>query len=164
MIGYSSALTSVLTFLVQFFTDPIQWSTDQVLHWVLWVLKEFGISDINVNALSIPGRDLCQISQEDFFQRVPRGEILWSHLELLRKCKKPFQKSYKFCYCIWVDGKLAYKNWPHRYLFLTWRMLSIQYFVYFPYCGYCSSCLCTPNRLTKLTEYAEKNISTTSYD
>ncbi|XP_073473182.1 GA-binding protein alpha chain [Lithobates pipiens] len=65
--------------------DPIQWSTDQVLHWVLWVLKEFGISDINVNALSIPGRDLCQISQEDFFQRVPRGEILWSHLELLRK-------------------------------------------------------------------------------
>ncbi|KAM5180131.1 GA-binding protein alpha chain [Mantella aurantiaca] len=65
--------------------DPIQWSTDQVLHWVLWVMKEFGISDINVNALSIPGRELCQISQEDFFQRVPRGEILWSHLELLRK-------------------------------------------------------------------------------
>ncbi|KAM9320824.1 GA-binding protein alpha chain [Gastrophryne carolinensis] len=65
--------------------DPVQWSTDQVLHWVLWVMKEFGITDINVNALSIPGRELCQIGQEDFFQRVPRGEILWSHLELLRK-------------------------------------------------------------------------------
>ncbi|XP_075053223.1 GA-binding protein alpha chain [Mixophyes fleayi] len=65
--------------------DPLQWSTDQVLHWVLWVMKEFGMTDINVNALSIPGRELCQISQEDFFQRVPRGEILWSHLELLRK-------------------------------------------------------------------------------
>ncbi|XP_040279143.1 GA-binding protein alpha chain [Bufo bufo] len=65
--------------------DPLQWSTDQVLHWVLWVMKEFGMTDINVNALSVPGRELCQISQEDFFQRVPRGEILWSHLELLRK-------------------------------------------------------------------------------
>ncbi|KFZ59628.1 GA-binding protein alpha chain, partial [Antrostomus carolinensis] len=55
--------------------DPVQWSTDQVLHWVVWVMKEFSMTDIDLNALS----------QEDFFQRVPRGEILWSHLELLRK-------------------------------------------------------------------------------
>uniref|UniRef100_A0A8C5MRV1 GA-binding protein alpha chain n=2 Tax=Leptobrachium leishanense TaxID=445787 RepID=A0A8C5MRV1_9ANUR len=65
--------------------DPLQWSTDQVLHWVLWVMKEFCMTDINVNALGINGGDLCNLSQEDFFQRVPRGEILWSHLELLRK-------------------------------------------------------------------------------
>ncbi|NWT60173.1 GABPA protein, partial [Erythrocercus mccallii] len=65
--------------------DPVQWSTDQVLHWVVWVMKEFSMTDIDLNALSIPGRDLCNLSQEDFFQRVPRGEILWSHLELLRK-------------------------------------------------------------------------------
>ncbi|NXO44041.1 GABPA protein, partial [Locustella ochotensis] len=66
--------------------DPVQWSTDQVLHWVVWVMKEFSMTDIDLNGLSIPGRDLCNLSQEDFFQRVPRGEILWSHLELLRKC------------------------------------------------------------------------------
>ncbi|XP_061214970.1 GA-binding protein alpha chain isoform X2 [Neopsephotus bourkii] len=65
--------------------DPVQWSTDQVLHWVVWVMKEFSMTDIDLNALSIPGRELCSLSQEDFFQRVPRGEILWSHLELLRK-------------------------------------------------------------------------------
>uniref|UniRef100_A0A493STE8 GA-binding protein alpha chain n=4 Tax=Anatidae TaxID=8830 RepID=A0A493STE8_ANAPP len=65
--------------------DPVQWSTDQVLHWVVWVMKEFSMSDIDLNALSIPGRELCSLTQEDFFQRVPRGEILWSHLELLRK-------------------------------------------------------------------------------
>ncbi|XP_008945110.1 PREDICTED: GA-binding protein alpha chain, partial [Merops nubicus] len=65
--------------------DPVQWSTDQVLHWVLWVMKEFSMTDIDLNALSIPGRELCSLSQEDFFLRVPRGEILWSHLELLRK-------------------------------------------------------------------------------
>ncbi|NWU18551.1 GABPA protein, partial [Cephalopterus ornatus] len=67
--------------------DPVQWSTDHVLHWVVWVMKEFSMTDINLCTLSIPGRELCSLSQEDFFQRVPRGEILWSHLELLRKCK-----------------------------------------------------------------------------
>ncbi|NXN53113.1 GABPA protein, partial [Rynchops niger] len=65
--------------------DPVQWSTDQVLHWVVWVMKEFSMTDVDLNALGIPGRELCSLSQEDFFQRVPRGEILWSHLELLRK-------------------------------------------------------------------------------
>ncbi|NXY44720.1 GABPA protein, partial [Ceuthmochares aereus] len=70
--------------------DPVQWSTDQVLHWVVWVMKEFSMTDIDLNSLSIPGRELCSLSQEDFFQRVPRGEILWSHLELLRKCMGVF--------------------------------------------------------------------------
>ncbi|NXT37955.1 GABPA protein, partial [Pelecanoides urinatrix] len=70
--------------------DPVQWSTDQVLHWVVWVMKEFSMTDIDLSALSIPGRELCSLSQEDFFQRVPRGEILWSHLELLRKCMGDF--------------------------------------------------------------------------
>ncbi|KAF1652638.1 GA-binding protein alpha chain, partial [Aptenodytes patagonicus] len=70
--------------------DPVQWSTDQVLHWVVWVMKEFSMTDIDLNALNIPGRELCSLSQEDFFQRVPRGEILWSHLELLRKCMGDF--------------------------------------------------------------------------
>ncbi|NXE52218.1 GABPA protein, partial [Casuarius casuarius] len=70
--------------------DPVQWSTDQVLHWVVWVMKEFSMTDIDLNALSIPGRELCSLNQEDFFQRVPRGEILWSHLELLRKCMGDF--------------------------------------------------------------------------
>ncbi|XP_006758814.1 PREDICTED: GA-binding protein alpha chain [Myotis davidii] len=65
--------------------DPIQWSTDQVLHWVVWVMKEFSMTDIDLSTLNISGRELCSLNQEDFFQRVPRGEILWSHLELLRK-------------------------------------------------------------------------------
>uniref|UniRef100_V9KTE6 GA-binding protein alpha chain n=1 Tax=Callorhinchus milii TaxID=7868 RepID=V9KTE6_CALMI len=65
--------------------DPIQWSTDQVLHWAVWVMKEFAMIDVDVKDLNLPGKDLCSLSQEDFLQRVPKGEILWSHLELLRK-------------------------------------------------------------------------------
>ncbi|NWU36327.1 GABPA protein, partial [Hylia prasina] len=83
--------------------DPVQWSTDQVLHWVVWVMKEFSMTDIDLNALSIPGRDLCNLSQEDFFQRVPRGEILWSHLELLRKCIAVWGFLGGFCVCVSVQ-------------------------------------------------------------
>uniref|UniRef100_A0A8C9TY51 GA-binding protein alpha chain n=1 Tax=Scleropages formosus TaxID=113540 RepID=A0A8C9TY51_SCLFO len=65
--------------------DPVQWSADQVIHWALWVMKEFSMVDVDVAGIHIPGRELCSFSQEEFLQRVPHGEILWSHLELLRK-------------------------------------------------------------------------------
>ncbi|KAF5896367.1 GA-binding protein alpha chain, partial [Clarias magur] len=65
--------------------DPVQWTADQVIHWAVWVMKEFNIEEIEVGGIHIPGRQLCAFSQEEFLQRVPNGEILWSHLELLRK-------------------------------------------------------------------------------
>ncbi|KAH0624889.1 hypothetical protein JD844_032772 [Phrynosoma platyrhinos] len=33
--------------------DPVQWSTDQVLHWVVWVMKEFSMTDIDLNTLNV---------------------------------------------------------------------------------------------------------------
>ncbi|KAJ8253223.1 hypothetical protein GJAV_G00210450 [Gymnothorax javanicus] len=65
--------------------DPVQWSADQVIHWAVWVMKEFSMVDVDVGGIHIAGRELCAFTQEDFLQRVPHGEILWSHLELLRK-------------------------------------------------------------------------------
>ncbi|MGH0123960.1 UNVERIFIED_CONTAM: hypothetical protein FKN15_009472 [Acipenser sinensis] len=65
--------------------DPVQWTADQVIHWAVWVMKEFSMVDVDVAGIHIPGRELCGFTQEDFLQRVPHGEILWSHLELLRK-------------------------------------------------------------------------------
>ncbi len=76
-------------------SDPVQWTADQVIHWAVWVMKEFGIEEMEVGGIHIPGRQLCGFSQEEFLQRVPSGEILWSHLELLRKCK--FRKGKKVC-------------------------------------------------------------------
>uniref|UniRef100_A0A8C3G1Y7 GA-binding protein alpha chain n=1 Tax=Cyclopterus lumpus TaxID=8103 RepID=A0A8C3G1Y7_CYCLU len=67
--------------------DPVLWSADQVIHWAVWVMKEFNIDEMEIGSIHIPGRDLCLFSQEEFLQKVPNGEILWSHLELLRKCK-----------------------------------------------------------------------------
>jgi len=76
-------------------SDPVQWTADQVIHWAVWVMKEFGIEEMEVGGIHIPGRQLCAFSQEEFLQRVPSGEILWSHLELLRKCK--FHKGKSVC-------------------------------------------------------------------
>ncbi|KAJ0005544.1 hypothetical protein NQD34_015438 [Periophthalmus magnuspinnatus] len=67
--------------------DPVLWTADQVIHWAVWVMKEFNIDEMEIGSIHIPGRELCAFSQEEFLQKVPNGEILWSHLELLRKCK-----------------------------------------------------------------------------
>lgn len=58
-----------------------------MIHWAVWVMKEFNIDEMEIGSIHIPGRDLCAFSQEEFLQKVPNGEILWSHLELLRKCE-----------------------------------------------------------------------------
>ncbi|KAM9341789.1 GA-binding protein alpha chain [Pholidichthys leucotaenia] len=65
--------------------DPLLWTADQVIHWAVWVMKEFNIDEMEIGSIHIPGRDLCGFSQDEFLQKVPNGEILWSHLELLRK-------------------------------------------------------------------------------
>ncbi|XP_028648743.1 GA-binding protein alpha chain [Erpetoichthys calabaricus] len=65
--------------------DPVQWTADQVIHWAVWVIKEFNMVEVDVGRIHIPGRELCSFTQDEFLQRVPHGEILWSHLELLRK-------------------------------------------------------------------------------
>uniref|UniRef100_A0A8C6L277 GA-binding protein alpha chain n=1 Tax=Nothobranchius furzeri TaxID=105023 RepID=A0A8C6L277_NOTFU len=67
--------------------DPMLWTADQVIHWAVWVMKEFNIDEMEIGSIHIPGRELCSFSQEEFLHKVPNGEILWSHLELLRKCK-----------------------------------------------------------------------------
>uniref|UniRef100_A0A6Q2Y310 GA-binding protein alpha chain n=1 Tax=Esox lucius TaxID=8010 RepID=A0A6Q2Y310_ESOLU len=67
--------------------DPVQWTADQVIHWAVWVMKEFSIDEMEVGGIHISGHNLCSFTQEEFLQRVPSGEILWSHLELLRKCE-----------------------------------------------------------------------------
>lgn len=68
-------------------SDPVQWTADQVIHWAVWVMKEFSIDEMEVGGIHILGCDLCTFTQDEFLQRVPSGEILWSHLELLRKCE-----------------------------------------------------------------------------
>lgn len=72
-------------------TDPIKWDRPHVRHWAEWALKEFPEStfDPSSDEWDLDGDQLCNLSHDDFKKKVfeDPGDLLWTHLELLRKCK-----------------------------------------------------------------------------
>lgn len=69
--------------------DPIEWTCAQVKHWLQWAVRQFNLSHIKLSDWTISGVELCNITLTDFQIKVPNdpGDIFWTHLELLRKCK-----------------------------------------------------------------------------
>jgi len=74
---------------LNFPTDPLTWDRLHVGYWLNWVQGEFPDSQIYRNDWEIDGRELCALSHDEFKKKVPidPGDTLWTHLELLRKCK-----------------------------------------------------------------------------
>ncbi|CAH1263909.1 GABPA [Branchiostoma lanceolatum] len=71
--------------------DPMEWTEDNVAQWVEWVIQEFSLDGMDPHHFQATGKDLCNLQQKDFLARSPagKGEILWTHLELLRKSIHP---------------------------------------------------------------------------
>ncbi|XP_055587110.1 DNA-binding protein Ets97D-like [Uranotaenia lowii] len=69
--------------------DPIEWTVAQVKHWIQWAVRTFQLTSIKVPDWTINGKELCEMDHEDFKLKVPNdpGDLFWTHLELLRKCK-----------------------------------------------------------------------------
>lgn len=69
--------------------DPVQWSEIHVKHWIQWAVREFCLDNVDINNFNMTGQDLCDMTHSDFIKYIPndRGDIFWTHLELLRKCK-----------------------------------------------------------------------------
>ncbi|XP_022128006.2 DNA-binding protein Ets97D [Pieris rapae] len=69
--------------------DPLNWSVQHVKLWIQWAVRQFNLTGVKLSAWNITGRDLCNITHLDFKEKVPSdpGDIFWTHLELLRKCK-----------------------------------------------------------------------------
>ncbi|KAK2176265.1 hypothetical protein NP493_669g01005 [Ridgeia piscesae] len=69
--------------------DPQSWNIAHVRHWIQWAVKEFGLEDVNIDDFKLTGKQLCQLKHDEFVQYIPKdqGDIFWTHLELLRKCK-----------------------------------------------------------------------------
>lgn len=69
--------------------DPAQWSEIHVKHWIQWAVKEFRLQNVNIDAFNFNGEQLCAMTHPEFVQHIPNdpGDIFWTHLELLRKCK-----------------------------------------------------------------------------
>ena len=58
-------------------------------HWLQWAVKEFSLEGVDVDGFGMNGRQLVDLKHEDFVRFIPfdKGDVLWTHLELLRKCK-----------------------------------------------------------------------------
>ncbi|KAG8231952.1 hypothetical protein J437_LFUL008872 [Ladona fulva] len=69
--------------------DPVEWTVPHVRHWLQWAVRQFNLVGIRLADWGITGERLCSLSVEEFQQIVPNdpGDIFWTHLELLRRCK-----------------------------------------------------------------------------
>lgn len=69
--------------------DPIEWTPTHVKHWLQWAVRQFSLPNIKLSDWNMNGCELCALTLTQFQQKVPQdtGDIFWTHLELLRKCK-----------------------------------------------------------------------------
>jgi len=72
-------------------TDPTQWERMHVAHWAKWAKKEFPEASFDPisSEWDVDGQELCSLSNDEFKKKVAYdpGDLMWTHLELLRKCK-----------------------------------------------------------------------------
>ncbi|XP_056639041.1 DNA-binding protein Ets97D isoform X2 [Diorhabda carinulata] len=70
-------------------SDPKEWTTLQVRHWVQWAVRQFNLTNIKLSDWLMDGRELDALTIQDFQKIVPSdpGDVFWTHLELLRKMK-----------------------------------------------------------------------------
>ena len=69
--------------------DPCRWSDANVIQWLCWAIREFSLEGVNVPQFAMPGNKMCHMTREEFLSRAPpfMGDILWEHLEILRRGK-----------------------------------------------------------------------------
>jgi len=69
--------------------DPVDWTEIHVKHWINWAIEEFQLVGVTAPSFHLTGKELCEMQHSEFVQKVPhdKGDVFWTHLELLRKCK-----------------------------------------------------------------------------
>lgn len=70
---------------------PYNWLPAHTQRWFRWAAKHFKLPAMSVNhdLWAISGRQLASLTHEQFLEKVPYdpSDLMWTHLELLRKCK-----------------------------------------------------------------------------
>uniref|UniRef100_A0A0B7B8S2 ETS domain-containing protein n=1 Tax=Arion vulgaris TaxID=1028688 RepID=A0A0B7B8S2_9EUPU len=69
--------------------DPVHWSEIHVKHWIQWAVKKFSLQGVHIDSFNFNGEQLSAMTHNEFVEYIPvdPGDIFWTHLELLRKCK-----------------------------------------------------------------------------
>uniref|UniRef100_A0A3Q3XEI9 V-ets avian erythroblastosis virus E26 oncogene homolog 2 n=1 Tax=Mola mola TaxID=94237 RepID=A0A3Q3XEI9_MOLML len=72
----------------QFPQDPTLWSEWEVNYWLDWCQSEFGLHGLGSDLRGLHGGELCGLNREAFLglmSNCTAGEILWEHLEDMRR-------------------------------------------------------------------------------
>lgn len=68
--------------------DPTLWSEWEVNHWLDWCQAEFGLQCLGMDLRGLQGSELCALDREAFLDLTSdctAGEILWEHLDTMRR-------------------------------------------------------------------------------
>ncbi|XP_039894356.1 protein C-ets-1-like [Simochromis diagramma] len=79
--------------------DPRLWSKWEVNHWLDWCQGEFGLCCLGSDLRGLDGSELCGLDQEAFLGLLSdstAGEILWEHLETMRRGDSTFIEKHRF--------------------------------------------------------------------
>ncbi|KAM4611848.1 protein C-ets-1-like isoform 2-T2 [Polymixia lowei] len=85
----------------QFPQDPNLWSQWEVNYWLDWCQAEFGLQCLGPDLRGMQGIELCALDRETFLgltSDCTAGEILWEHLETMRReCEYECSSSLSIC-------------------------------------------------------------------
>ncbi|XP_056156212.1 protein C-ets-2-like [Lampris incognitus] len=81
--------------------DPSLWSNWEVNHWLDWCQAEFGLLSLGPDLRGLQGKELCALDRESFLALTSdctAGEILWEHLDTMRRdCEYDADSSFAVC-------------------------------------------------------------------
>lgn len=64
-------------------SDPMDWNTGNVQKWLLWTEHLYRLPHAGKAFQDLTGKDLCNLSEEEFHQRSPQsGDTLHAHLDI----------------------------------------------------------------------------------
>lgn len=64
-------------------SDPMDWNTGNVQKWLLWTEHLYRLPHAGKAFQDLTGKDLCNMSEEEFHQRSPQcGDTLHAHLDI----------------------------------------------------------------------------------
>ncbi|XP_061769168.1 transforming protein p54/c-ets-1-like [Nerophis ophidion] len=71
--------------------DVTLWSEWEVNHWLEWCRAEFGLHSLGSDLKGLQGHELCGLDRDAFLgltSDYTAGEILWEHLDIMRRGKE----------------------------------------------------------------------------
>lgn len=107
-------LPTLLLMHVHVYLDPRLWSKWEVNHWLDWCQAEFGLCCLGSDLRGLDGSELCGLDQEAFLGLLSdstAGEILWEHLETMRRGDSTFIEKHRVSFLATLFSIIAQEWW-----------------------------------------------------